>query len=107
MQVIDRKGWKASYPKVVMGTPYQDSMFTGGAGAELQKVMNLSPCLGSDRERQSLQLDGTPGACCFHVYLLFPAFGCERQKKMNMHCRFSFVSVCVSGFRIFRVHACA
>lgn len=61
LQVVDRKGWRASYPKIIMATPYQDSMFTDGAGAELQKILEHSPCVGSDRERQSMQLEGSPG----------------------------------------------
>ena len=68
LQVVDRKGWRASHPKVVMATPYQDSIYTDDAGSELQQVLEHSPCVGSERERQTLPPDGLPGTLTdFHM----------------------------------------
>jgi hypothetical protein len=61
IQVVDRKGWRAGYPKVVMATPYHNSMYTDQAGAELQKLLDLSPCGRHDQEAQALHAHGTPG----------------------------------------------
>ena len=75
MQVVDRKGWKATYPKVIMSTPYQDSMYTEGAGTELQNVLEHSPCVGSERERQSVE--GLPGTFIYKT--------CTRIVVQHMH----------------------
>jgi hypothetical protein len=76
VQVVDTKGWHAGYPKVVLATPFQDSMDTRGTGSELQKLLKYSPCSQEDGDKHAGGVGGAAPPGDDVVYFYKPQANC-------------------------------
>jgi hypothetical protein len=74
IQVLDKKGSHAAFPKVVLKTPFVDVIYTASMGRQHQKILDSSPCSARHKAATAVALGAAAGDDV--AYFFKPAQSC-------------------------------